>query len=601
MQYRERMQTAAHPRIGVVVQVMVDAVSAGVLFTRDPLTGLAQRVIEASWGLGESVVAGLVTPDRYRISAAGRILERTAGHKDVELRMQPGGEEEREVDPERAIALCMSDAQLAALHDLANRCQTAFGEAIDLEFAFDNERLYLLQSRPITTAASPRAKTPTDPPAKRLGWRRGGGFALAAILSPLNSTMIAVALPSIGISYAAGPATLTLWLVTAYLIASIVVQSPAGKLVDVFGYSRVLTTGRLIFAAGAILGVIAPSLPVLGVARVMMAVGGALNIPTVLAELRNEVAPEFRGRLFGVFGALMGTAAATGPLIGGVLVREFGWHSLFLVNLPIIGLSLLLEPPARTRPLRDAPLRFDIAGTLLFGIAIGLVVTAVFSSGTRLIILMLSGIVAFVLFGLQSRRVEEPLFDMSLFRTMPFVAGSSIVGLQNFTMYAVLFLVPFLLDGLGRESGFVGATLLAMTGSMVVASPIGGRLSDAFGPRVTTFFGALLATAGGVGFVVGGTATGALVPSLVVLGAGIGLSGSPSQAAALSAVPGPRAGIASGMISTMRYVGGVFGTASVGTIAARSSSAHPLLWLFPVALGLSAIAALFLETWTDRK
>ena len=589
LQYRERLQAAAHPHIGVVVQKMVDAEIAGVLFTRHPVTGADERVVEASWGLGEAVVSGLVTPDRYRISRTGEILERTAGHKDIEIRMGPDGGEDRVVEPPRVTELCVSDAQFAELHALANRCQATYGDEIDLEFAFDAERLYLLQSRPITRIA-------TSPPrAKSLGWRRGGGFALAAILSPLNSTMIAVALPSIGLTYSAGPATLTLWLVTAYLIASIVVQSPAGKLVDVFGYSRVLTAGRLIFAAGAILGALAPTLVLLGVARVMMAVGGALNIPTVLAELRNEVAPQYRGRLFGAFGALMGSAAAVGPLIGGLLVREFGWHSLFLVNIPIIALSLILEPPGRKASVRAAALRFDLIGTLLFGLAIGLVVTGVLSSGTRALMLVGSGVVAFVLFALQSRRVDEPLLDMSLFRTVPFVAGSSIVGLQNFTMYAVLFLVPFMLDQRGRQSGFVGAILLAMTSAMVLGSPIGGRLSDSFGPRAIAFIGAVIGAAGAAGFIIGGGETLPLIASLAMLGAGIGLTTSPSQAAALSAVAEGRSGIAAGMISTMRYLGGVLGTATVGLIAAEATASHPLLWLFPIALALSAIAALFLE------
>jgi MFS family permease len=629
IQYRERMQTGVHLRIGVVVQIMVDARSAGVLFTRDPLTGADERVIEASWGLGEAVVAGMVTPDRYRLSSHGQILERTAGHKDLEIRMGQTGAEEHAVDPDRARALCLDDAKLAALHELASRCQTAFGDAIDLEFAFDDERLYLLQSRPIvgaqkfilrersdrriseSTVDSPASneilrsvallsrsgltgETASVQPPTGLSWRRAAGFALAAILSPLNSTMIAVALPSIGLTFTADPPTLTFWLVTAYLIASIVMQSPAGKLVDVFGYSRVLTTGRLIFAAGAILGAVAPSLVLLGVSRVMMGVGGALNIPTVLAELRNEVAPEYRGRLFGIFGALMGTSAAIGPLAGGLLLREFGWHSLFLVNIPIIALSLLLEPPHRKHATRSATLRFDVLGTILFGLGIGLVVMSVLSTGTRAVIYIASGVGALVLFGLQSRRVEEPLLDMSLFRTVPFVAGSSIVGLQNFAMYAVLFLVPFLLDQRGRQSGFVGATLLAMTGAMVVGSPIGGRLSDAFGPRLTALLGAAVATAGAVTFVLVGAESGSLVPSLLMLGAGIGLATSPSQAAALSAIHGSRAGIAAGMISTMRYVGGVLGTATVGLIAARNGASHPLLWLFPIALILSALAALFL-------
>lgn len=595
LEYRRRMNAATEQRIGVVVQRMVDADVAGVLFTRNPISGSVESVIEASWGLGEAVVAGLITPDRYRLTPAGEVIERTPGHKDLEIRMISGGTEERAVSESRAEALCLNDPQLSSLHELARSCQASFGEAIDLEWAFANDRLYLLQARPISTSTHVSSAPATEPPAHSLGWRRGAGFALAAILSPLNSTMIAVALPTIGTSFAADPATLTLWLVTAYLIASIVAQSPAGKLVDVYGYSRILTSGRLIFAAGAIGGAIAPSLPLLGAARVMMAIGGALNMPTVMAELRNEVAPQYRGRIFGAFGALMGTAAAIGPLVGGLLVREFGWHALFLVNLPIIAASLVLEPPRRGVAPRAAAAKFDISGTLLFATATGLVVTSALSRGGLAIGLLILGVATFVLFALQSRRASHPIFDLSPFHARPFLAGSSIVGLQNFTMYAVLFLVPFLLEEAGRDSSFVGAILLAMTGAMVVSSPIGGRLSDAFGPVVTASSGSLIATLGAVGFILGHTQTHTLATSLVLLGAGLGLSTSPSQAAALSAIPASRAGVASGMISTLRYLGGVLGTALVGVIAARSSGTHPAIWLFPVALLLSGAAALFLQ------
>jgi pyruvate,water dikinase len=138
-------------RMGVVVQELVPADAAGVLFTRNPVTGAAERVIEASWGLGEAVVAGLVVPDRYRLDVRGRVLERVTGEKDVAVRAGPGGAREIAVDAARVHAPCLDDAQLAELHALAKACDAVYGTGDhDIEFAFHAGAVFLLQRRPIT-------------------------------------------------------------------------------------------------------------------------------------------------------------------------------------------------------------------------------------------------------------------------------------------------------------------------------------------------------------------------------------------------------------------------------------------------------------------
>jgi pyruvate, water dikinase len=149
--YRERLGLPREPRMAVVVQELVDADSAGVLFSRNPLDGSDELVIEAAWGLGEAVVAGLVTPDRFRLRRDGAVVERIAGLKDVALRIGPeGGTRQTDVRDELARALCLDDAQLTALHDLALRCDEVYGGSHDLEWAFASGRLYLLQRRTLT-------------------------------------------------------------------------------------------------------------------------------------------------------------------------------------------------------------------------------------------------------------------------------------------------------------------------------------------------------------------------------------------------------------------------------------------------------------------
>jgi pyruvate,water dikinase len=141
------------PQVGIVVQRMVEALSAGVLFSRDPMSGEDVRVIEAAWGLGEAVVAGLVTPDRFRVARTGAVIERTPGFKDLMIRRAAGGgTEEAALDDDRARALCLDDAQLLALNHLAGQCEKVYGGEQDLEWAFDGAVLFLLQRRPITVA-----------------------------------------------------------------------------------------------------------------------------------------------------------------------------------------------------------------------------------------------------------------------------------------------------------------------------------------------------------------------------------------------------------------------------------------------------------------
>jgi pyruvate,water dikinase len=148
--YRRRMGLDEMPRVGVVVQRMIAADRAGVLFTRNPVTGADERMIEASWGLGEAVVAGIVTPDRWRILRSGEVVEASAGEKDVEIVPDESGVLERPIEGDRVHELCLDADDLTALHVLAARCDEFFDGPSDIEWAFEGPRLYLLQRRAVT-------------------------------------------------------------------------------------------------------------------------------------------------------------------------------------------------------------------------------------------------------------------------------------------------------------------------------------------------------------------------------------------------------------------------------------------------------------------
>jgi len=153
--YRQRVGRFTRPSIGVVVQALLDPVAAGVMFTRNPVTGADERVIEASWGLGEAVVAGIVIPDHYRVARSGEVLERKAGLKRVAVRgVAGGGTVEEKVAPELVERLCLGDDHLGELNALAGQCERVYGPARDVEWALAGGKLYLLQCRAITKAGA---------------------------------------------------------------------------------------------------------------------------------------------------------------------------------------------------------------------------------------------------------------------------------------------------------------------------------------------------------------------------------------------------------------------------------------------------------------
>jgi Pyruvate phosphate dikinase, AMP/ATP-binding domain/Cyclic nucleotide-binding domain len=162
--YRQRVGLFTRPSVGVVVQSLLDPDCAGVLFTQNPVNGADERVIEATWGLGEAVVQGLVIPDNFRLDRAGQVLDRTPGRKHIAIRSQAdGGTVEEEVPAHRIEQPCLDDDQLRQLCALAGQCEEIYGQGRDIEWAIADGTLYLLQCRAVTTTGSPGGSGKTAP------------------------------------------------------------------------------------------------------------------------------------------------------------------------------------------------------------------------------------------------------------------------------------------------------------------------------------------------------------------------------------------------------------------------------------------------------
>lgn len=163
--YRQRVGLFTRPSVGVVVQTLLNPSVAGVMFTENPVTGADERMIEANWGLGEAVVNGLVVPDHFRLDRSGEVLERKAGRKRIAIRSLPnGGTFEEQLTAAQVNQFCLDDAQLAALGRLALQCEKVYGPRRDIEWAFQNGTLYLLQCRAITTGKARSEAPPPGPP-----------------------------------------------------------------------------------------------------------------------------------------------------------------------------------------------------------------------------------------------------------------------------------------------------------------------------------------------------------------------------------------------------------------------------------------------------
>jgi EmrB/QacA subfamily drug resistance transporter len=436
--------------------------------------------------------------------------------------------------------------------------------------------------------------------------RRLVAAVLAAALMPLNSTMIAVALPRISDELGHDPAVVTQALVTSYLVAAVVLQSPAGKVGDRLGHPRMLLIGQVVVALGALMGYVAGSLGLLVAARVLMATGGAVLVPATVALLRHELPPERRGRGFGAFGAVMALAAALGPLVGGELVHLFGWRSVFVANVPLLLLSAALAgkaPPAAAEPDRTPPPRFDWLGSGLLAVGLSAVVLGLRPDGDHAVVLLVAGVAVLVPFAVWERRASDPVVAFDLFRSAPFSAGTLLIAVQNLVMYALLFEVPLIAAALfGLDARGTGWLLVCLMLAMVITSPVAGRLVDRVGARAVALAGSGFTL---VGIAVLGstdlsTPRQVAVP-LVLLGVGLGLATPAAQSASMSAAPQDRTGMAAGVGSTMRYLGGLVGVAVLSLVLdvrgsrAEVVSDHRSLMAFfgcALAVGMASSALL---------
>lgn len=435
---------------------------------------------------------------------------------------------------------------------------------------------------------------------------------LSGILAPLNSTMLAVALPRVIDDFATTVGTAG-WLMTCYLLALAVVQPLAGKLGDRTGRRPFVLGGLLVFGLASLGAAFAPNLAMLIAMRTLQAIAGAVVFPNGASLLREVVPADRRARAFGTLGAAMSLAAALGPPLGGMLVALGGWRAIFLVNVPIVLGAVLLAHvamPTRRRTAGPALPPFDLAGAILLPLLLlGAALLAM--EGTHLPsievgIALGSGLaLAGAAFVVRELAHPDPVLPPRFFLRRGFAAATLGIAASNLGFYTLLLAIPILLAQQGGWSSLgTGFALAMLCAPMVACSFVGGQLADRIGRRAPVVAGCVLLAAGLVPLVIDpGLSVIGLLCCLVVAGAGVGLGSAGQQTSAVEAVPPAHAGVASGLFSTCRYVGSFVGSIALARLLDGAGDLHGFNALFALALGgavVSAAAALLLPASRAR-
>jgi MFS family permease len=371
-------------------------------------------------------------------------------------------------------------------------------------------------------------------------------------------------------------------------------QPVAGKLGDRLGRRALILGGVAWFGAASLGAASAAGLSALLFFRIQQAIAGAIALPNGAALVRELVPADRRAGRFGLVGGAIALAAAAGPPLGGLLVGLGGWRSIFYVNLLFVLPALAIgwrSIPAR--PKAGGPSHpFDLGGAVLLSVV--LMGTAVLlSRGPRLApsILPLGGVGIGVLVATFLRRElrhPDPVLQPRLFGGRTFAAANVAVALSNLSMYSTLLAIPILLSHRPEwNSTEIGAALAAMSGGMVVSSPLGGRLADRLSRRRPAVAGLALLALGLLPLAISGAEVGTrmLLGGLGLVGVGLGLASAGLQTAAVESV-GPReSGAASGIFSTSRYLGSIVGSSVLGVLFG------------PMGRGAAGVGSLFLMTF----
>jgi EmrB/QacA subfamily drug resistance transporter len=401
--------------------------------------------------------------------------------------------------------------------------------------------------------------------------------ALGVMMVAIDGTVVSVANPTIGHDLDASLAGLQ-WVTNAYLLALAVLLVVGGKLGDRYGRKLIFSIGITGFALASLGCALSGSIETLVLFRIVQGVAGALLMPNTLAILRATFPPQQLDRAVGIWGGTTALATASGPIIGGLLVEHVSWQSIFLINLPLglaaLVTTLLVVVESRDRSATSA---LDLPGVglltgALFCVVWGLIKSQAHGWGSvYTLAFLVGGIALLAAFALRESRTREPLIPMRLFHSRALSAGVVLVILALFVLFGVLFFVTLYLQRVHGYSPIeAGVRVLPLTGVFALSAPLGGVLTGRFGPRLPLTLGMTLLGVAMLGLRSIGvdTAYSGLWPWFLLIGIGLGLVIVASTQAIVGNAPVDLGGVAGGLQTTANQLGGVLGTAVLGSVLA---------------------------------
>ena len=419
-------------------------------------------------------------------------------------------------------------------------------------------------------------------------WWTLGAMCFALFMVMLDNTVVNIALPAIKSDFGASISGLS-WAVNAYTLSFAVLLVTGGRLGDVFGRKRMFLAGLIAFTLASIGAGLSQSIGQLIFWRAAQGAGAAFLMPGSLSILTDAFHGRERGRALGLWAGISGMALGMGPVLGGLLVEKAGWEWIFFLNVPVALVAVPVTLYA-VRESRDpsAVRRIDWAGIGTLSLGMGLVVLALVQgndvgwTSTRTLVELAVGAVGLIAFGWLQIAGDDPMVDLGFFKNRTFSAGNLVAFLVTYSMFATFFFITLYMQDILRLSPLeTGVRFLPMTILIIVTAPIAGRLSDRFGSR-WLLAGGMVLVAASLALESRITDTSGyltLLPAFIVGGIGMGMTMSPMTAAVMGSVERTKAGAASGVLSMMRMIGGVFGVATLTALfqhlaAGRAAAGH---------------------------
>lgn len=400
--------------------------------------------------------------------------------------------------------------------------------------------------------------------------------SLGLFLAVVSTTVVSVALPVMGHRLQASASQLE-WVVDAYVVVYASGLVPGGALGDRTGRKGLFLTGVAAFALGCLVTGAAPSVAVVLIGRVVQGLGAALLTPgslTIIRALFED--PRQRATAIGLWSTSSGVALAVGPPLGGVLVAGFGWRAVFLAVAPLALLVLALGGRALPRlPIRPTTTRFDASAAVLSAVGVALLALGVIEGQDRgwnnawVLTAFAVGVLALVAFVVVERRRVEPLVDVALFARARFSVANAAAFVVFFAFVgALVYFSAYFQQVQGRTPVAAGLAVAPIGVAYALTASASGRLVARAGERWPLIVGLAVGGAAALGLLqlTPTTSPGSIWWDFALLGAGVGLCGTPMSTIAMSAVESTRAGQASAVLNAARQIGQVFGVAVLGVL-----------------------------------